>query len=81
MCMAVMSSGRGTTAGFFVESSTSGAAASEASLSALGSPGEERGRGREGEREEGRRKKERGRRREEEEERRREEEERGRVRV
>ena len=39
MCMAVRSSGRGTTAGFFVESSTSGAASSEASLSALGSPG------------------------------------------
>ena len=79
MCMAVMSSGRGTTAGFFVESSTSGATSSEASLSALGSPGEERGRGREGEREEGR--KGGGRRREEEEERRREEEERGKVRV
>ena len=77
MCMAVMSSGRGTTAGFFVESSTSGAASSEASLSALGSPGE-KGRGREGKREEGR--KGGGRRREEEEERR-EEEERGRVRV
>ena len=60
MCMAVMSSGRGTTAGFFVESSTSGAASSEASLSALGSPGE-KGRGREDKREEGRRKKEGGR--------------------
>ena len=43
MCMAVRSSGRGTTAGFFVESSTSGAASSEASLSALGSPGREEG--------------------------------------
>lgn len=53
MCMAVRSSGRGTTAGFFVESSTSGAASSEASLSALGSPGRGEEGGGEGE-EEGR---------------------------
>ena len=52
MCMAVMSSGRGTTAGFFVESSTSGAASSEVSLSALGSPGEGGGGEGEGGREE-----------------------------
>ena len=54
MCMAIMSSGRGTTAGFFVESSTSGAASSEASLSALGSPGKGGGGEREGGREGGR---------------------------
>ena len=51
MCMAVRSSGRGTTAGFFVESSTSGAASSEASLSALGSPGRGEEGGGEGEEE------------------------------
>ena len=38
MCMAVISSGIGTTAGFFVESSGLGAASSEGSLSTLGSP-------------------------------------------